>query len=52
MFVSRMHDLSKSGWWILLLGIPIVDFFIGLYLSFWPGDNNQNQYGSRVKLGK
>lgn len=49
-FIRRSHDLSKSGWIIILLCIPIVDFFVGLYLSFWPGNSEPNQYGSRMKL--
>ena len=42
--VRRLHDLDKSGWWLLLGLIPIV----GLILLYWfcqPGTPGANQYG-------
>lgn len=50
--IRRLHDLNVSGWWTLVFGIPIANIFIGLYLSFWPGTNNPNQFGPRLKLKK
>ncbi len=41
----RLHDLDKSGWWMLLLLIPLVGFIMGLYMVFAPGSKNANQFG-------
>ncbi len=41
----RFNDLNQSGWLCLLTLIPIVNFFIGLWLLFGPGSPVPNQYG-------
>ncbi len=46
--VRRFHDLNKSGWWVLSLFVPIVSFFMALYLLFWAGDPN-SQYKTDKK---
>ncbi|MBR2507800.1 MAG: DUF805 domain-containing protein, partial [Bacilli bacterium] len=43
--VRRCHDLDKSGYWGLLVLIPIVNFFFLLYLLFAKGTEGWNQYG-------
>ena len=43
--VKRLHDLDKGGLWALIMIIPIIDFFFGLYLLFAKGTNGYNQYG-------
>jgi uncharacterized membrane protein YhaH (DUF805 family)/glutaredoxin len=42
----RLHDLEKNGWLMLLLFIPVVDVLMMLWLGFWPGDADDNEYGS------
>lgn len=42
---KRCHDLGKSGFFGLLMLIPIVNFFIGIYIAFFQGDLNDNEYG-------
>jgi uncharacterized membrane protein YhaH (DUF805 family) len=42
--VRRLHDIGKSGWWLLLGFVPIV----GLVLVWWfaqPGVPGGNAYG-------
>jgi len=41
----RLHDLEQSGWLTLLIFIPLVNFFFGLYLLFAPGTQGENRYG-------
>ena len=41
----RFNDLGQSGWLCLLTLIPFVNFFIGLWLIFGPGNPQPNQYG-------
>ena len=43
--VKRLHDLDKGGLWALIMIIPIIDFFFGLYLLFAKGTDGYNQYG-------
>ena len=46
--VRRLHDLGKSGWWILLAIIPIVNLigiFVILVFMVMEGEEHTNQYG-------
>ena len=47
--VRRLHDIGKSGWWILLAIIPI-DNFIGIFViivfTIMEGEEQPNQYGN------
>jgi uncharacterized membrane protein YhaH (DUF805 family) len=40
--VRRWHDLGKSGWNVLTLFIPFVNFIILLYLLLAPGIKTHN----------
>ena len=41
----RLNDLDKSGWWQLLVYIPIIGILFALYMLFWPGTKGSNSYG-------
>lgn len=43
--VRRMHDIGKSGWWLLLGLIPIVGPIILIIWYVKPGQPGPNQYG-------
>jgi len=43
--IRRLHDIDKSGWWILLLLIPIVNIIFGLYILFAKGTEGVNRFG-------
>ncbi len=44
--VRRMHDLGKSGWFVLIALIPLVGGLILLYMGiFMQGEQMENQYG-------
>ena len=45
LMIRRWHDLGKSGWFSLLLLVPLVNFVVGLYLWVKKGDDGPNQYG-------
>ena len=36
-YIRRWHDLGKSGWFTLLILVPIVNVVMFLYLLFAPG---------------
>ena len=45
--IRRMHDIGKSGWWLLITLIPLIG---GLVLLYWfifdGGQPHANQYGA------
>ncbi|MBO4250413.1 MAG: DUF805 domain-containing protein [Paludibacteraceae bacterium] len=43
--VRRLHDINRSGWWVLLAAIPLIG---GIILIVWlatKGDAAANEYG-------
>jgi len=51
--VRRLHDINKSGWWVLImipLSLLVIPVFIYLYwLIIKEGDSSPNNYGEPVK---
>lgn len=47
--VRRLHDVGKSGWWLLLGFIPIVGGIILLIWHATEGDQAPNLYGPNPK---
>ena len=43
--VRRLNDLNRSGWFLLLVGIPVVNLLLSLYMFFAPGTTGGNNYG-------
>ncbi|MGF1599996.1 MAG: DUF805 domain-containing protein [Acidimicrobiales bacterium] len=43
--IRRLHDRGLPGWWVLLSVVPFVNWALGLYLLFAPGDPINNRYG-------
>lgn len=44
LFVRRMHDLGKSGWWLLMIIIPFAAIFL-IILCMMDGEPTANIYG-------
>jgi len=42
----RLHDLNKSGWWLLLMLVPFVNVILELYILLMPGTVGRNDYGA------
>lgn len=42
----RFNDVNRSGWFSLLLWVPLVNFIVSLYLIFARGDEGDNDYGA------
>ena len=43
--VRRLHDINKSGWWVLLV-LTIIGFIPPAYYCFFEkSDKSENQYG-------
>ncbi len=49
-FVRRMHDIGKSGWWYLILLIPLVGGIWGLILLCTDSNPHDNNYGPSSKV--
>jgi uncharacterized membrane protein YhaH (DUF805 family) len=47
--VRRLHDINKSGWYILFYFIPLVGVILLLVWLFTDGDRYQNNYGDDPK---
>lgn len=43
--VRRLHDIGKSGWWVLISLIPVIGTIICIVYLCDPGDEGENQYG-------
>ena len=46
--VRRLHDINKSGWYLLLGLIPVVGAIIIIIFTLQDSVNEGNQYGTRV----
>jgi uncharacterized membrane protein YhaH (DUF805 family) len=47
--IKRCHDTDRSGWFGLLMLIPIVSLYAAYVLWFTPGTNGPNKYGEDPK---
>ncbi|SFA69755.1 MULTISPECIES: DUF805 domain-containing protein [unclassified Bacillus (in: firmicutes)] len=47
--VRRLHDIGKSGWWLLLSLIPIIGGIILLVFMCQDSQESDNQYGANPK---
>ncbi len=50
--VRRMHDLDKSGWWVLIGLIPIVGWIIFIIWACTKGTDGSNRFGSDPLAGQ
>lgn len=47
--VRRLHDIGKSGWFYLIMLIPIIGAIWILILACADGDTGENEYGMNPK---
>lgn len=48
--VRRLHDVGKSGWYFLILLIPIAGWIWFLVLMVTESHSDENQYGPNPKI--
>ena len=46
MMIRRVHDLGKSGYFVLLAFVPIIGIIFSIYLLCAPGQVGWNEYGA------
>ncbi|MGS0689426.1 DUF805 domain-containing protein [Shewanella sp. 0m-8] len=48
--VRRLHDINKSGWWLLILLIPFIGAIILLIFFVLDSKTEDNKWGCNPKL--
>jgi uncharacterized membrane protein YhaH (DUF805 family) len=43
--VRRLHDTGRTGWWILLLLIPVIGLVVLIFFYLQPGEDGPNRFG-------
>ena len=46
LMVRRLHDIDRSGWWVLVALIPLLNVPFQLYLYLADGSSMMNRYGT------
>ncbi len=44
----RLHDIGKSGWWQLIVLIPLIGLIVLIIWLATPGIKEENQYGETL----
>jgi len=47
--VRRLHDTGRSGWWLLIILIPLVGAIILLFFTVQDSKPEENKYGPSPK---
>lgn len=48
--VRRLHDISKSGWWVLISLVPLLGAILLIVWFCKPSDPGMNQYGAEPNM--
>jgi uncharacterized membrane protein YhaH (DUF805 family) len=43
--VRRLHDVGRTGWWVLLLLIPVIGLLVLVYFYVQRGEEGPNRFG-------
>lgn len=47
--VRRLHDINRTGWWVLISFIPLIGAIVLLVFAVQDGTTGSNRYGSDPK---
>ncbi|SOH93059.1 Uncharacterized membrane protein YhaH, DUF805 family [Monaibacterium marinum] len=47
--IRRLHDVGKSGWWLLIVLVPIVGWLVLLFFTVQDSQQGANAYGENPK---
>lgn len=49
LFSKRYHDIGRTGWWSLLIFLPVIGpIWLLIELGFFRGEEGRNHYGNAV----
>lgn len=48
--VRRLHDIGRSGWWLLIAFVPLIGPIILLVFLLKDSSSGENKYGDRPKV--
>jgi len=46
LIIRRLHDMNKSGWYLLITFVPLIGLIFLIYIFFAPGQVGWNKYGA------
>jgi uncharacterized membrane protein YhaH (DUF805 family) len=49
-WIRRLHDTDRSGWWTWILLIPIVGFIVALIFALLPSKMGLTRWNNRIQL--
>lgn len=49
LLVRRLHDIGKSGWWVLIGLVPLIGFIVLLVFAVMDSQAGDNEYGPNPK---
>jgi len=47
--IRRLHDTGRSGWWLLILFVPLIGVIVFLVFACQDSESNENEYGLNPK---
>jgi uncharacterized membrane protein YhaH (DUF805 family) len=47
--VRRLHDTNRSGWWLLIVLVPLIGVIVLLIFMLQGGTQGENRYGGDPK---
>jgi uncharacterized membrane protein YhaH (DUF805 family) len=47
--VRRLHDINRSGWWLLISLVPLVGIIVLLVFAVQDSQEGENKYGPNPK---
>ena len=47
--VRRLHDIDRTGWWLLIAFVPLIGVLVLLVFALLPGTAGDNKYGPDPK---
>ena len=45
LYVRRLHDINRSGWWLLIVLIPFIGLITLIFFFCLKGSKNRNDFG-------
>ena len=48
LYIRRLHDINKSGWWLLIMLIPFIGLITISFFWLLKGNEKTNRYGEPI----